>query len=86
MHIYFETRNSSYLIRKSSLGDAYAITKLAAFRDSPYNELFQTRYSQTFELTNGEGAFFDTWRTSEIVKIVNLDTSHRPVNLCGVIK
>ena len=68
----FKTRNSTYQVQVSEVGQ-FHVTKLSEESPSPYNAVGQTRISDSMYLEEGYSAQFDSWHTSEVTVIYDVE-------------
>ena len=65
----FETLNSMYQVDVTD-GGKFKVTKIEELRESTFNAVGVPRISESMRLQVGARAFFDTWSTSRVVRIV----------------
>lgn len=68
----FKTKNSTYRVQVSEVGQ-FHVTKLSEESHSPYNSVGQTRISDIMHLEEGYSAQFDSWHTSEVKVIYDVE-------------
>ena len=68
----FETLNSMYQVDVTD-GGGFKVTKIESLKDSPFNAVGVPRISASMRIEVGARAFFDTWSTSRVVRIVSDD-------------